>query len=88
MIAEVFAQPEITYTALPAAPAPEPVFEPEAEAVEPEPAPEPIVEQVPEPLPEPVELPRTATPLPLIAVGGFSSLLVGLGIGLLRRRVG
>jgi hypothetical protein len=84
MIAEVFPQPEITYTALPAAPAPEPVFEPGVVAVEPEPAPAPIAEQVP----EPVELPRTATPLPLLAVGGFSSLLVGLGISLLRRRVG
>jgi LPXTG-motif cell wall-anchored protein len=86
MIAKAFPQPEITYSPIPAAPAGEPVFEPEAEAVEPEPAPEPVVEQVPEPLPEPVELPRTATSLPLIAVGGFSSLLAGLGLGLLRRR--
>jgi len=79
MIAEVIPQPEITYTPFPP-PAGEPVFEPEVEAVAPEP--------VPEPLPEPVELPRTATPLPLIAVGAFSSLLAGLGLGLLRRRAG
>jgi hypothetical protein len=88
MIAEVVPQPEITYTPLPAAPAPEPVFEPEVEAVQPESAPQPIAEQVSEPVRQPVELPRTATPLPLLAVGGFSSLLVGLGIGLHRRRVG
>jgi hypothetical protein len=83
MIAEVLSQPEITYTPLPA-PAAEPVFEPAVEAVAPEPAPEPVAE----PVPEPVELPRTATPLPLIAVGAFSSLLAGLGLGLLRRRIG
>jgi hypothetical protein len=79
-------QPEITYSPIPAAPAPEPIAEPE-----PEPAPEIVfeTEPMPEPEPEPApppELPRTATPLPLVAVGGLSSLLVGLGLGLLRRR--
>lgn len=85
MIAEVWPQPEITYLPSPAAPA-EVVAEPVAE-----PAPEPVAEEAeaPEPLPqpEPVELPRTATPLPLVAVGGLTSLLAALGLGLLRRRV-
>jgi hypothetical protein len=84
MIPEVFSQPEITYSPLLAAPAP--VLEP---AVEPEPVAEPVEEQA-APVPEaaPVELPRTATPLPVVAVGGLASLLAGLGLGLLRRRAG
>jgi LPXTG-motif cell wall-anchored protein len=82
MIPEVFSQPEITYTPLPAPPAAEPVFEPEVEVDEPEPAPEPVAE----PLPEPVELPRTATPVPVVAVSGVVSLLAGLGLALRRRR--
>jgi len=83
MIAEIVPQPEITYTPFPAALVPEPVIEPEVE-----PAAEPVAEAVPEaePLPEPVELPRTATRLPLVATSGLASLLVGLGLGLLRRR--
>ena len=86
MIPEVFPQPEITYTPLPAAPVAEPVVEPEVEWVEPEPVEEPVAEPLPEP--EPVELPRTATPLPFVAVGGLTSLLAGLGLALLRRRAG
>jgi LPXTG-motif cell wall-anchored protein len=81
MIPPEFPQPEITYTAIPAAV--EPVTEPEVEVV----APAPVVEQEPEPIPEPapVELPRTASPLPLFAAGGLGSLLAGLGL-MLRRR--
>lgn len=86
MIPEVFPQPEITYSPLPAEPAPEPVAEPEVERVEPEPVAEQVAEAVPEPAP--VELPRTATPLPVAAVGGLASLLAGLGLALLRRRAG
>ena len=82
MIPEVFPQPEITYA--PAVPFGEPVIEPEVEALEPGLLPEPVVEQAPEPLPEP-ELPRTASPLPFIAVGGLGSLLAGLGLTLRRR---
>ena len=52
----------------------------------------PVADAVPESEavrePEPVELPRTASPLPLFAVGGLGSLLAGLGLGLLRRRLG
>jgi hypothetical protein len=74
-------QPEITYTANPEPPAFEPYVEPE-----PEPLAEPEVAQAPEPVAPPVELPKTASPLPLVAAGGFTSLLAGLALGLLRRR--
>jgi LPXTG-motif cell wall-anchored protein len=83
MIAEIVPQPEITYawTPEPVA-APEPVVEP---AIEPLAPAEPVAEPVGEPAP-PAELPRTASPLPLFAAGGLTSLLAGLGLGLLRRR--
>jgi hypothetical protein len=88
MIAEAAPQPEITYTPYPAAAVPEPIAEPEAEPVA-EPVVEPVVEPAAEPIPqpEPVELPRTASPLPFVALGGLTSLLAALGLGLLRRRV-
>jgi LPXTG-motif cell wall-anchored protein len=83
MIAEVVPQSEITYTPYPATPAAERVIEPES-------ALEPIAEAVPEaePLaqPEAVELPRTASPMPLLATGGLASLLLGLALSVLRRR--
>jgi hypothetical protein len=87
-------QGEIAYTPVPAAPVVEPevepVVEPETELVEPAPIPEPVLEQAPEPVPAPApaELPRTASPLPLMAAGGLISLLAGLGLGLLRRHAG
>ena len=86
MIPEVVPQPEITYTAEPM-PVTEPPYEPPAIEPAPEPVAEPVgePEQVPEP--PPAELPRTATPLPAIAVGGLASLLAGLGLGALRRRL-
>jgi membrane anchored protein len=85
MIAEEVVQPPITYTfaprprieEAPAAPAPEVTF---AEPAVPTPAAEPV--------PPPAELPRTATLLPFMTVGGLVSLVAGLGIGLLRRRAG
>jgi hypothetical protein len=85
MIPLVVPQPEITYKV-----GAMPVIEPPYEPLAPEPIAEPAVEPVGEPVPEPVpvELPRTATPLPVIAVGGLASLLAGLGLGLLRRRTG
>ena len=79
-----FPQPEIVYTAVPDTPAAEPVIEPAVETL----APEPVVEQAPEPAPVPAELPRTASPLPLLVMGGLGSLLAGLGFGRLRRRLG
>jgi hypothetical protein len=83
-IPDFVTQPEITYTVEPM-PVIEPPYEPLAPA-----AAEPAVEPVPEPVgePAPAELPRTATPLPLVAIGGLTSLLAGLGFGLLRRRSG
>jgi hypothetical protein len=83
MIPEVVPQPEITYTVEPM-----PVIEPPYEPPVPEPVPEEVVLIEPIPEPAPAELPRTATPLPVIAVGGLASLLTALGLGLLRRRTG
>ena len=85
VIPEVVPQPEISYAVEPM-----PVIEPPYEPLRPEPVAEPAVEPVLEAFPEavPAELPRTATPLPLVAVGGLTSLLAGLGLGLLRRRNG
>jgi len=86
MFREIWRQPEVTYAPMPATPVPEETIT----AVEP--TPEIVVETEPmpaeEPTPPPVpELPRTASPLPLIGVGGLTSLLVGLGLGMLRRKV-
>lgn len=72
----------VTYTPLIAA-APEPVAEPEP-MIEPEPAVEPLSAE-PVAIAEPAELPATASPLPLLLLGGLSTLLAGLG---LRRWVG
>jgi hypothetical protein len=86
MVAEIVPQPEITYTPYPGAPVLEPAIEP-IESMEPVPEPELLPEaEAVQQQPEPVELPRTATRLPLAAAGGLTSLLVGLGLGLLRRR--
>ncbi len=85
MTAGVRPQPPITYTRIPAAPAPAvaPVEKPEFEIfVEPLEY-TPAAELQPQPL---EEIPRTASPLPLMAVGGLTSLLLGLGVGVLRRR--
>jgi LPXTG-motif cell wall-anchored protein len=77
-------QPEITYASTPAPAAePEPVIEP---AIEPLPPAEPAAEPVAEPAAPAPELPRTASPLPFLAIGGLTSLLAGLGLGLRRRR--
>jgi hypothetical protein len=81
MTAEERPQPEITYTPAPAAPIAEPIAEPI-----PEPIPEPVAEQAPEPVAPPVELPRTASPLPLVALGGAGSLVAGVLLRLRRRR--
>lgn len=83
MTAKPLVQSPITYTPNPvAAPIAEPIAEPAA--VEPA---IPVTELAAEPAVVPEALPKTATPVPLMAVGGLTSLLAGLGIGLLRRRV-
>ena len=85
MTAEVRPQPPITYTRIPAAPAPAvaPVEEPEIKLFV-----EPLEYQPASEAPPPTleEIPRTASPLPLMGVGGLTSLLLGLGVGVLRRR--
>lgn len=77
-------QPAITYSPVPAAPTP--VEKPEIELFV-----EPLEYQLARPsaeVPEPAEeLPRTASPVPFMAVGGLTSLLVGLGLGFLHRRL-
>jgi LPXTG-motif cell wall-anchored protein len=70
-------QPEITFTAAPPVVA---VPVPEAQAV---PAAAPAPEAAPT---APVELPKTASPLPFLAIGGLTSLVAGVGLGLVRRR--
>ena len=95
--AEVTPQPEISYAPIAGVTKTESSEEanatPEPATAEPTPAPVPVPEpadsaaaapaaqaQTPEP-----ELPRTASPVPLVALGGFASLVTGLGAGLIRR---
>jgi len=52
-----------------------------------EPVNEPVAEPVAAPTATAAELPKTASPVPLVALGGLTSLIVGLGVGLLRRYV-
>jgi len=95
MTARVTPQPPITYSYTPTAVAaiPEAIARPEPAATVSEPvtepatepaATEPAVEQATAPA---AELPRTATPLPLLALSGLTSLILGLGAGLLRRHL-
>lgn len=84
MTAALAPQPEITYAPITAAVTPEAVAEPEPVLA---PAAEPVAELAAESVAEPVaELPRTASPVPLVALGGFTSLVLGL-VGLLRRHL-
>jgi hypothetical protein len=86
MIATVVSPPEIAYSSSPALALPDALVVPAPAAV-PELA--AVAEAVPAPAQEPaappVELPRTATPVPMIAIGGLASLLAAFGIGLLRK---
>jgi hypothetical protein len=88
-------QPPVTYTRKPTfvwpwhAPSPGEVSieSTPAAAPEPEPALSADYAALPaEPLAVPTELPKTASPLPLVAIGGLVTLLAGLGAGLLRSR--
>jgi len=87
MKVEFLPQPGITYAAIPeeafveAAAAVEPgAAEPAAVASEPAAA-----EAGAEPAPA-AELPKTASALPAVAFGGFTSIVLGLGVALLLRK--
>lgn len=84
MIPKVSLQPEIKYEPLVAAVAPATVATPEPLVAEP-PVAEPVAEPHVAPVTEPEALPATASPVPITALGGVVSLLLGLGVGLLRR---
>ena len=88
-------QPPVTYAPTPAAVWPPHVLDPaetyfeSTPAAAPEPAPAVSAEHAAlpaEPVAVPMELPKTASPLPLVAIGGLFTLLAGLGAGLLRSR--
>lgn len=84
MIPSLHPQPPITYEPIVAAVTPA-IEEALIEPVMSEPiAVEPAFAQG-EPVPV---LPATASPLPIVAMGGSLSVLAGLVIGLLRRRLG
>jgi LPXTG-motif cell wall-anchored protein len=85
-------QPRVSYTPnpVPAAPSAEPIPEPYPAAEPTAAEPEILVAEVAAAEPTatvPQELPKTATAVPTMALGGLTSLLAGLGIALLRRRV-
>lgn len=80
MVPNLTVQPPITYT---------PIVAEVKPVVEPELAPlvaAPVIEPV-EPVAEPAALPVTASPLPIVALVGVASLLLGLGVALCRRRL-
>lgn len=91
MIAPSWPQPPITYTANWSAATSEAVTEPELVVNEAEtftePVAEPAAEAVSGPAPAATELPKTASALPLVAFAGFTSLILGLGAGLIRRHL-
>jgi hypothetical protein len=85
-----YAQPPITYTPMPATAPPPPIAaEPAPAFTETTPAAAPAASELaPEEvtIAESAELPKTASPLPLLAIGGLLSLLAGLGAGWVRPR--
>jgi hypothetical protein len=81
-------QPPITFAPITAAT----VTEERTEVAEPVPVPAPVesapAAAVPQAAPAPqAELPKTASPVPLVALGGLASIFVGFGAGLLRKFV-
>jgi hypothetical protein len=86
MVAEFVPQPEITYSSSPPPTFPDARIIPAPAAV-PEPAAvaEPVPPPAEEPIAPPVEIAQTATPVPLVAIGGFVTLLAAFGVGLLRK---
>lgn len=80
-IPDLTVQPPITYAPIVTAVTPA-AAEPELPALVAAPVIEPL-----EPVVEPEALPATASPLPLVALGGAASLLIALGVALFRRHV-
>lgn len=91
MTPKAIVQTPVSYTPIPVAGAPiaEPLAEPDA-LLEPATPVTELAAAEPAATPEtaaPEQLPKTATVVPTMVLGGLTSLLAGLGIGLLRRRV-
>jgi hypothetical protein len=87
MTVKVPVQPEITYTAMPVVKIPAQAMG-SAPPVALAPPLSPVLGlSLPEysPVPAAPELPRTASPLPLIGLSGLCALILGLGTGMLRR---
>jgi hypothetical protein len=88
------AQPPVTYTPMPATAPPPPIAsEPAPAFTETTPAGWPAAPELgpeeaayAEAAAAPAALPKTASPVPLVAIGGLFTLLAGLGAGLLRSR--
>jgi hypothetical protein len=99
VMTELSPQPQVAYAPKTAVAVAEPSAEAEARAepakagpaLEPAPTREPAESAVAAPAAEAqtpqAELPRTASPVPLVALGGFASILVGLDAGLIRRSI-
>ena len=82
IVTKTEASEEASATPEPAATEPTPEAAPTPEPAESAAAAPAAEAQTPEP-----ELPRTASPVPLVALGGFASLVVGLGAGVIRRLI-
>lgn len=93
---KLVSQPPVTYAPTPAAVWPPHVLDPAEALIESAPA---VAASEPaaavaaehaalyaEPIAVPTELPKTASPLPLVAIGGLITLLTGLAAGLLKSR--
>jgi len=87
MTVRIWAQPDISYTAMPAAAMAEPTAGPA-----PAPGPTMLAERAAPELgtlePAAPELPHTASPLPLVGLTGLGALFLGLGASLLSRGLG
>ena len=83
IVASLFALACTTTSETEPAPAPEPTVQ------APPPPPEPVSRPVAEPVRvrEPIELPKTASPLPLVGLSGLAALGLGGVIRITRRRL-
>ena len=86
VVEEIRPQPPITFAPIAAATVVEESTR--TEAAEPAPVESAPAEAEPQAAPAPqAELPKTASPVPLVALGGLASIIVGFGAGLLRKFV-